>query len=205
MKFIIRENQYADFRKSVKMKFLRRVGHRIDEIVTQSVKDNLNWFSRYNILNMGPDEFTKIVIDDVLHYTFESYIEPELEFKSEEQDIIKEYLYDRYSEKIKQMYFSKTGKNLNESDNENKNKIKRFSAVVNSFLESKNYELVNHFFIEYNKMFNAFDVNIFFDKKGFIKLNEFQNEHKHSIIRDIGLSLRDFFPEVSFKLHIHFV
>ena len=89
MKFIITENQYADLRKSIIRVFLRRVGNRIDEIMENSVTDTLNWYNRRpgDLHEIGHSAFTDIIIDDVWQYVYESYIEPDVEFGDEDQDL----------------------------------------------------------------------------------------------------------------------
>ncbi len=136
MKFIITESQYTSYRKSVIMRLLRRVGRRIDEIMENSITDTLNWYGRRpgDLHDIGPSAFTDIIIDDVWQYVYESYIEPDVEFADEEQDIMRDYLYTRYSDKIKEMYNSYVGRGLNESDDKGRDKIKFFQELIDNAL-----------------------------------------------------------------------
>jgi hypothetical protein len=102
MKYIITENQYSNYKKSIISKILRRVGHRIDEIVEATVKDNLYSVSK----NMSSDKFADRIIMDVWDYVYESYIAPDIEFGGEEHHIFIEFLSDRYTNLIKEMYNS---------------------------------------------------------------------------------------------------
>jgi hypothetical protein len=156
MKYIITENQYINFKKSVIRIFLRRVGHRIDEIVNESVKDTLNWYlKKPGVLHeMGPSGYIDIIIDDVWQYVYESYIEPDVEFGDEEQDIMRDYLFERYSDKIKEMYNHYVGRDLNESDDKGRDKIKFFQELIDNALR--------YIKVSCDKSYDEFPSNLYF-------------------------------------------
>ena len=107
MKYIITESQYQELRKSTIRKFLRRVNHRLDEIVDESTQHTLQFFSNKDLIEMGEKNFTDRLIFDIFEYTYESYIERDVVFSDEEQDIIKYYLYDRYFNHIRDEYLKR--------------------------------------------------------------------------------------------------
>jgi len=158
MKYIITENQYTNYRKSIVLIILRRVGHRIDEIVDESVKNVFNWFSRGegHLKEMGPDEFTRRIIIDVFEYVYESYIMPDVEFDGEERDIMMDYLFMRYEQHIKEMYHSLMSQNnITESDDKGRNKQQFFQDLIN--------DILNYIKINCNKSYDEFPQDISFD------------------------------------------
>jgi len=158
MKYIITENQYTNYRKSIVLRVLRRVGHRIDEIVDASVKDIFNWFSKGegHLKEMGPDEFSSRVISDVFEYVYESYIMPDVEFGGEERDIMMDYLFMRYEQHIKEMYHSLMGQNnITESDDKGRNKQQFFQDLIN--------DILNYIKVGCDKSYDEFPQDISFD------------------------------------------
>jgi len=158
MKYIITENQYTNYRKSIITRFLRRVGRRIDEIVDASVKDIFNGFSKGegHLEEMGPDEFTSRVINDVFEYVYESYIEPDVEFGGEERDIMMDYLFIRYEQHIKDMYYSLMGQNnITESEDKGRNKQQFFQDLIN--------DILNYIKVGCDKSYDEFPQDISFD------------------------------------------
>jgi len=120
MKYIITEGQYQEFRKLVVNRLIRRVGQRIDEIVDDIINHTLEWITRYEreetLRELGQEGFIEKVIEGVWEYIYESYFEEEVVFSDEEQDICKDYLYNRYRETIGQAYrLSTEGSPLSES------------------------------------------------------------------------------------------
>jgi hypothetical protein len=120
MKFIITEEQYNQFRKSTIKRFLRRVSHRLDEIVDSSIEHVLDFLSRghnsHYLTEIRVEGFANRVVFDTFEYIYESYIEPDVYFSDEEQDIIKDYLHDRYDAHIRDKYLTYlSDNNLNES------------------------------------------------------------------------------------------
>jgi hypothetical protein len=117
MKYIITESQYLELRKSTIKRFLRRVSHRLDEIVDESIQHILQFFPNKDLKEMGENGIVNRVIFDVFEYTYESYIEEDVVFSDEEQDIIKYYLYDRYFNHIRDEYLIQLDRSsINESE-----------------------------------------------------------------------------------------
>lgn len=136
MKFIIKESQYLSYRKSVIMRLLRRVGHRIDEIVEESLEENIDWFSKNpgQLHEMGPDGIAQRIIDDVWDYVYTNYFEQEIEISDDERDILYDYLFFRFLPKITERYNSFVGRGLNESDDKGRDKIKFFQELIDNAL-----------------------------------------------------------------------
>ena len=117
MKYIITESQYLELRKSTIKRFLRRVHHRLDEIVDDSIQHILQFFPAKDLVEMGENGFVNRVIFDTFEYIYESYIEEDVVFGDEEQDIIKYYIYDRYYNHMRDEYLRQLDRsNINESE-----------------------------------------------------------------------------------------
>jgi len=110
MKYIITENQYHQFRKQIIVRFLRRVSHRLDEIVDDSINHVLDFLSRghnsHYLSEIRAEGFANRVVSDTFEYIYESYIESDLYFNYDEQDIIRDYLHDRYDAHIRDRYLT---------------------------------------------------------------------------------------------------
>lgn len=104
MKYVITEQQYQDYRKSIILKFLRRVSHRLDYIIDDSINHVLSFFPKNDLENMKEEGFADRVIHDMFEYIYESYIERDLDFDYDQQDIIRDYLYERYYNHVRDRY-----------------------------------------------------------------------------------------------------
>lgn len=82
--------------------------------------------------------------------------------------------------------------------------VERIEKIVKNYLEDKNYKGVSDFMIDYEELFDAFNVNIFFDKKYFLMLGPLQNKFKNITVKTVGNDLKNFFPDVKFRLYVHF-
>lgn len=119
------------------MRLLRRVGHRIDEIVQESLEDNLNWFSKNpgQLHEMGPDGLGQRIIDDVWEYVYTSYFDEETELSDEERGILYDYLFFRFLPKITERYYEFMGKkNIKEEETKGRNKNKFFQELIDNTL-----------------------------------------------------------------------
>ena len=76
--------------------------------------------------------------------------------------------------------------------------------VMQSYLNSNDYELVDRVWVDYNGDFDRYDINIFFNKKEFIKLGSKQNSHYHKIGNEIEKELRKYFTNVKLSFYTHF-
>ena len=158
MKYIITENQYTSYRKSVIRRLLRRAGRRIDEIVEESLEDNLNWFSNPpgRLNEMGPDGLAQRIIDDVWQHVYTSYFEEETELSDEERDILYDYLFFRFLPKITESYYEfMDKKNIKEEEIKGRNKNKFFQELINETLE--------YIKVGCDKSYDEFPQDIFFD------------------------------------------
>lgn len=138
MKYIITEQQYQDYRKSIILRFLRRVSHKLDEILDDSINYILSFFPKNDLKDVGESGFADRVIFDTFEYIYESYIENEVEFDYDEQDIIRDYLYERYSNHIRDRYLThiKDDSKLNESDTQKKSGLKKYlQELINETLK----------------------------------------------------------------------
>ena len=137
MKYIITENQYTSYRKSVIRRLLRRAGRRIDEIVEESLEDNLNWFSNPpgRLNEMGPDGLAQRIIDDVWEYVYTSHFDEETELSDEERGILYDYLFFRFLPKITESYYEfMDKKNIKEEEIKGRNKNKFFQELIDNAL-----------------------------------------------------------------------
>lgn len=82
--------------------------------------------------------------------------------------------------------------------------VVRIEKIVKSYLIEKEYKGVSDFMIDYDEQFDCFNVNIFFDKENFISLGPSQTRFKNATVKVVGNDLKNFFPEIKFRLYIHF-
>jgi hypothetical protein len=137
MKYVITEQQYQEYRKSTIKKFLRRVFHRLDGILYETIKHLLQYYRMKDLINMGEEVFVKIVVDETFEYIYEGYIEEDLIFNEEEQDIIKDFIHNRYYKDIKDEYLIHINEsNINESEiTKDNNKRRFFQELINDTLK----------------------------------------------------------------------
>ena len=76
--------------------------------------------------------------------------------------------------------------------------------VMQSYLNSNDYELVDRVWVDYNDDFDRYDINIFFNKKEFIKLGPKQTSHLRKIGNEIEKELKKYFTNVKLSFYTHF-
>ena len=76
--------------------------------------------------------------------------------------------------------------------------------VMQSYLNSNDYELVDRVWVDYNDDFDRYDINIFFNKKEFIKLGSKQTSHLRKIGNEIEKELKKYFTNVKLSFYTHF-
>lgn len=134
MKYIITEQQYQEYRKSIITRFLRRVSYILDEIIDNSIEHLLEFYPGKDLKHMGENGFSLRVVNDAFEYIYDDYIEREVEFSYDEQDIIRDYLHERYFNHIRDEYLTQLNKsNINES--EQKKKTLLFQELIDETLE----------------------------------------------------------------------
>jgi hypothetical protein len=138
MKYVITEQQYQDYRKSIILRFLRRVSHRLDGIIDDSINHILNFFLKRDLEDIGESGFTDRVVFDAFEYIYDSYIENDVEFDYDEQDIIRDYIRERYSNHIRDKYLThmKDDSKINESNTPKRSGLKKYlQELINETLQ----------------------------------------------------------------------
>jgi hypothetical protein len=137
MKYVITEQQYQEYRKSTIKRFLRRVSHRLDGLLDDTIQHVLQYYPMKDLIHMGEEGFADRVVGDAFEYIYESYIEEDVTFKKDEQDTIRDYLYDRYFNHISDEYLTHINEsNINESEITKDNSKRRFfQELINDTLK----------------------------------------------------------------------
>jgi hypothetical protein len=77
-------------------------------------------------------------------------------------------------------------------------------TVVQSYLDSNEYEYVKKISVDYNEELDTIDINIFWDKLDAKNVFKFKRVRQESIIQ-IGKELNSYFKGYKFILYNHYI
>ena len=77
-------------------------------------------------------------------------------------------------------------------------------TVIQSYLDSNEYESVNKILVDYNEELDTIDINIFWDKLDAKNVFKFKRVRQESIIQ-IGKELNSYFKGYKFMLYNHYI
>ena len=77
-------------------------------------------------------------------------------------------------------------------------------TVIQSYLDSNEYEAVNKILVDYNEVNDTIDINIFWDKLDAKNVFKFKRVRQESIIQ-IGKELNSYFKGYKFMLYNHYI
>jgi len=77
-------------------------------------------------------------------------------------------------------------------------------TVVQSYLDSNEYEYVKKISVDYNEELDTIDINIFWDKLDAKNVFKFKRVRQESIIQ-IGKELNSYFKGYKFMLYNHYI
>jgi hypothetical protein len=77
-------------------------------------------------------------------------------------------------------------------------------TVIQSYLDSNEYESVNKILVDYNEVNDTIDINIFWDKLDAKNVFKFKRVRQESIIQ-IGKELNSYFKGYKFMLYNHYI
>ena len=77
-------------------------------------------------------------------------------------------------------------------------------TVIQSYLDSNEYESVNKILVDYNEVNDTIDINIFWDKLAVKNVFKFKRVRQESIIQ-IGKELNSYFKGYKFILYNHYI
>ncbi len=77
-------------------------------------------------------------------------------------------------------------------------------TVIQSYLDSNEYEAVNKILVDYNEVNDTIDINIFWDKLSVKNVFKFKRVRQESIIQ-IGKELNSYFKGYKFMLYNHYI
>jgi hypothetical protein len=77
-------------------------------------------------------------------------------------------------------------------------------TVIQSYLDSNEYESVNKILVDYNEVNDTIDINIFWDKLSAKNVFKFKRVRQKSIIQ-IGKELNSYFKGYKFMLYNHYI
>lgn len=114
----------SKFKESVIRKLIRRVGHRLNEIVEESTKNVMGDVDSDFLTYKGLEWIISAVLTDVWSYIYESYFGENEILSDSEQDVILSFLYEKFYNTISKVYYNK----VNESKLIKSNLIKEGKA-----------------------------------------------------------------------------
>ena len=82
--------------------------------------------------------------------------------------------------------------------------MKSMENILQSYFNSNDYDLVNRIWVDYDDTFDRYNINVFFNKKEFIKLGSSQNGHIRKVFKEISSELNGYFKNVKTALYTHF-
>jgi hypothetical protein len=77
-------------------------------------------------------------------------------------------------------------------------------TVIQSYLDSNEYECVKKILVDYNEVNDTIDINIFWDKLDVKNVFKFKRVRQESIIQ-IGKELNSYFKGYKFMLYNHYI
>jgi len=77
-------------------------------------------------------------------------------------------------------------------------------TVIQSYLDSNEYESVNKILVDYKEVNDTIDINIFWDKLSAKNVFKFKRVRQESIIQ-IGKELNSYFKGYKFILYNHYI
>ena len=77
-------------------------------------------------------------------------------------------------------------------------------TVIQSYLDSNEYEYVKKISVDYNEELDTIDINIFWDKLAAKNVFKFKRVRQESIIQ-IGKELNSYFKGYKFMLYNHYI
>lgn len=77
-------------------------------------------------------------------------------------------------------------------------------TVIQSYLDSNEYEYVKKISVDYNEELDTIDINIFWDKLAVKNVFKFKRVRQESIIQ-IGKELNSYFKGYKFMLYNHYI
>ena len=77
-------------------------------------------------------------------------------------------------------------------------------TIIQSYLDSNEYESVNKILVDYNEVNDTIDINIFWDKLAVKNVFKFKRVRQESIIQ-IGKELNSYFKGYKFMLYNHYI
>ena len=77
-------------------------------------------------------------------------------------------------------------------------------TVIQSYLDSNEYECVKKILVDYNEVNDTIDINIFWDKLAAKNVFKFKRVRQESIIQ-IGKELNSYFKGYKFMLYNHYI
>jgi hypothetical protein len=77
-------------------------------------------------------------------------------------------------------------------------------TVIQSYLDSNEYECVKKILVDYNEVNDTIDINIFWDKLAVKNVFKFKRVRQESIIQ-IGKELNSYFKGYKFMLYNHYI
>lgn len=110
-----------------------------------------------------------------------------------------------YSNKVRDFFYDSLDNcNLNESEEEYEDNDNAISKVIGAYLNRNEYEGVNSVWVDYNVLFDYFDINVFLDKQYVVDLKSRWPSHWNSLTYEITDDVKSFFPDFEFKCYHHF-
>ena len=77
-------------------------------------------------------------------------------------------------------------------------------TVIQSYLDSNEYEAVNKILVDYNEVNDTIDINIFWDELSVKNVFKLKRVRQESIIQ-IGKELNSYFKGYKFMLYNHYI
>jgi hypothetical protein len=111
-----------------------------------------------------------------------------------------------YSNDVRDFFYESLDNcnNLNESEEEYEDNDDAIAKVIGNYLNRNEYEGVNSIWVDYNVLFDTFDINVFVDKQFAVDLKSAWPSHWNRLRYEITDDVESFFPDFKFSCYHHF-
>jgi hypothetical protein len=152
------------------------------------------------------DDYVTETVAEMVRFITDEYPDVSAEDWHETYDGIYQMLDSiGYSDNVRDFFYDSLDNcSLNESEEEYEDNDDALAKVIGAYLNRNEYEGVNSIWVDYNVLFDSFDINIFLDKQYVVDLKSRWPSHWNSLRYEITDDSKSFFPDFKFSCYHHF-
>jgi hypothetical protein len=155
----------------------------------------------------GVDDYVNETMSEMVRFITDEYPDVSAEDWHDTYDGIYNMLEGiGYSDNIRDFFYESIDNcnHLNESEEEYEDNDDAIAKVIGNYLNRNEYEGVNSIWVDYNVLFDTFDINVFVDKQFAVDLKSAWPSHWNRLRYEITDDVEAFFPDFKFSCYHHF-